>query len=93
MGAIVSLITLLGPLAVQVLPSLLPDDSSILRLLKDIVPRIPGWIKSGEATVELYDKVMEVIRENRPPSSAEWDALEADISEMQARVRDTSRDV
>jgi hypothetical protein len=94
MGAIVSLITALGPVALQaVLPAILPDNSSVLKLLQEIVPRIPKWIETGTATVALYDNVMTVIRENRPPTSAEWDALEASIAADQAVVRDKSRDV
>lgn len=93
MGAVVALITALGPLVVQILPALLPNDNAVLKLLQEVVPRIPGWIQAGEATVELYENVMTVIRENRPPSSAEWDKLEADIAKQQAIVRDTSRDV
>lgn len=94
MGSIVTLITALGPVALQhILPVILPDNSSVLKLLQEIVPRIPQWIKAGEATVALYDNVMTVIRENRPPTSAEWDALEASIAADQATVRDTSQDV
>ena len=94
MGAIVGLITALGPVVLQqILPVLLPDNSSVLKLLQEILPRIPNWIATGEATIEIYENVATVIRENRPPTSAEWDALEASIAADQAKVRDTSQDV
>lgn len=65
----------------------------ILALLQAIVPLIPSLIETGKATVDLYDKVSQVISENRAPNSEEWDALERQVAEGQAVVRDTSRDV
>lgn len=67
--------------------------SAILTLLMTIVPLIPKLIETGMATIDLYDKVREVIAQNRSPTSAEWDQLEAMIDRDQAIVRDTSRDV
>lgn len=66
---------------------------AILQLLLTIVPLIPKLIDAGQATVDLYSKVQEVIDQNRSPDNAEWDELEAAIKRDQAVVRDTSRDV
>jgi hypothetical protein len=66
--------------------------SAILLLLQTIVPMIPKLIETGVAGFDLFDKVREVITENRIPDSAEWDALEAQIAADQAIVRDKSRD-
>jgi hypothetical protein len=66
---------------------------AILQLLLTIVPLIPKMIAAGEATVDLYAKVRQVIAENRSPDHAEWDELEAMIQRDQAVVRDTSRDI
>ncbi len=67
--------------------------SAILQLLLTIVPMIPKLIEAGQATFDLYDKVQEVIDENRSPDQKEWADLEAMIKRDQAAVRDTSRDV
>lgn len=66
---------------------------AILTLLLELVPMIPGLIKAGTATVDLYTTVQKVISENRSPDQAEWDHLEQIIRQDQALVRDTSRDV
>ena len=65
----------------------------IVSLLMTIIPMIPRLIETGQATVDLFNTVQKVIDENRSPSQPEWDQLEAMISQAQAQVRDTSRDV
>ena len=67
--------------------------NSILKLLLEVVPLIPGWIQAGKATVSLYDTVQNVIAENRKPSEPEWTELENMIAADMAAINDTSRDV
>lgn len=66
---------------------------AIVQLLMTIVPLIPRMVEAGQATVDMFNKVQQVIDENRSPTQPEWDQLEAMISQAQAQVRDTSRDV
>ena len=66
---------------------------AILNLLLQLVPMIPGMIRAGQATVDLYQTVQNVIDENRSPDQREWDDLEKIIQQDQALVRATDRDV
>lgn len=66
---------------------------SVLVLLKEVVPLIPGWIEAGKVGFDIYDKVRAVIAEHRSPNEPEWSSLEMQIARDQAAVRDTSRDV
>ena len=66
---------------------------AIVQLLMTIVPLIPRMIEAGQATVDIFNTVQKIIDENRSPDQAEWDQLEAMISQAQQTVRDTSRDV
>ena len=67
--------------------------SATLVLLLQLAPMIPGLIKAGIATYDLYATVQKVIDENRSPDQREWDDLEQIIKQDQALVRATDRDV
>jgi hypothetical protein len=69
---------------------------TILAFVLELVPRIPSLIEAGADAVKLFNGVQEIIQEHRSPDEPEWDALEAQIAEMQnapGGLRDTSRDV
>lgn len=58
----------------------------LVHLLR-FVPEIPRLIRTGRATLEVYDRVLRKIAENRSDDFAEWGHLEQIVLQDQALAR------
>lgn len=58
-----------------------------------LLPLLPRLIEAGVATFGAYQKIREMIDEDRSLTADERAQLEAMIAADEARVNDTSRDV
>jgi hypothetical protein len=58
----------------------------MLALLTTIMAKLPAMIEAGINVFDLIQNVRQVYEENRVPSNAEWDALDAIITAAEQRA-------
>lgn len=65
----------------------------VLGLVSAVMANLPGMISAGMDVYELFTKTKAVIDSNKGPGADEWNALDAQVTALQAQVRDTSGDI
>lgn len=64
-----------------------------MNLFLGMLSRLPDWIAAGEATIGLFQRIREMVRDDRSLTPEEREKIEALIAEKMAVVNDTSRDL
>lgn len=65
---------------------------SVLALASFVINNLPGWIDAGMDVYDLYTHTKAVIDDNKGPGADDWNALDAQAQDLQAKVRDPSTD-
>lgn len=60
--------------------------AAIVPLIAEILANIPAMIAAGISVADLLSKARAAVDANRAPGDAEWDALDAQVVALQARL-------